>query len=301
MAYGLAMCVALYSALFPIIANAMNIPKYFELMIPTVAALEALGGSGTIQEITEGVIEQLGLPETTTAQLHNPKNSSATELEYRLGWARTYLKKVGLIDNSERGVWSFTDGYQRGMAVDPDAIVQQVRGNGKGNSKKHAQDIPEQLSPPADWREVAHQTLLAMAPDAFERLAKRLLRELGFVQVEVTGKSGDGGIDGKGIVKIQNVLSYHVVFQCKRYANSVGSGAIRDFRGAMMGRADKGLFITTGTFTQEATKEATRDGASPIDLIDGDNLIGLLKDLRLGMRVRMVEEVEVDPQWFEKI
>ena len=120
-----------------------------------------------------------------------------------------------------------------------------------------------------------------------------------FVQVEVTGRSGDGGIDGKGIIKLQNILSYHVVFQCKRYKESVGSGAIRDFRGAMIGRADKGLFITTGTFTRDAIKEATRDGASPIDLIDGENLVEMLKQLRLGVKVRMVEELEIDAAWFE--
>jgi restriction system protein len=119
--------------------------------------------------------------------------------------------------------------------------------------------------------------------------------------VEITGRSGDGGIDGKGIIKLQNVLSYHVVFQCKRYKESVSSGAIRDFRGAMIGRADKGLFITTGTFTRDAIKEATRDGASPIDLIDGENLAGMLKQLRLGVKIRMVEEVDVDTAWFEEM
>ena len=129
----------------------------------------------------------------------------------------------------------------------------------------------------------------------------RLLRESGFVQVEVTGRSGDGGIDGKGIIKLQNVLSYHVVFQCKRYKESVGAGAIRDFRGAMIGRADKGLFITTGAFTRDAIKEATRDGASPIDLIDGEDLVDMLKQLRLGVEVRMVEEVDVNTAWFENI
>ena len=153
----------------------------------------------------------------------------------------------------------------------------------------------------AGWKEILHQQLLQLKPDAFERLAMRLLRESGFVQVEVTGRSGDGGIDGKGIIKLQNVLSYHVVFQCKRYKESVGAGAIRDFRGAMIGRADKGLFITTGAFTRDAIKEATRDGASPIDLIDGEDLVDMLKQLRLGVEVRMVEEVDVNTAWFENI
>ena len=151
------------------------------------------------------------------------------------------------------------------------------------------------------WRDLLHQALMKMSSDSFERLTKRLLRESGFVQVEVTGRTGDGGIDGKGILKLQNVISYHVVFQCKRYKGSVGSGAIRDFRGAMVGRADKGIFITTGTFTRDAISEAIRDGAPAIDLIDGDNLAEMLKSLNLGIKVQMVERVEIDGEWFESI
>lgn len=279
----------------------LNIPKFHEMLIPTITVIDGLGGSGTIPEIAEGVIQFLKLPESVTSQLHNPDKSSQTEVEYRLAWVRSYLKIFGLLQNSERGVWSFTDKYQRGIKISSEEIVQSVRRINKNSKKKVADESPEAIPEPIDWRETIHQNILSLKPDAFERLTKRLLREVGFVQVEVTGQSGDGGIDGKGIVKIQDILSYHVVFQCKRYKGAVGPGAIRDFRGAMVGRADKGLCITTGTFTREATKEATRDGASPIDLIDGDDLIELLKKLRLGVSVRMVEEVEVDSQWFEKI
>lgn len=279
----------------------MNIPQYHEMMIPTVRVLDNLGGSGTNQEIAEGVIQFLDLPDGVTSTPHNPDKSGQTEVEYRLAWARTYLKKFGLIDNSERGVWAFTDAYVRGMKLDPEEIVQTVRGLAKNAKNRVINDAPEAIPETKDWREVMHQTVLSLAPGAFERLTKRILREIGFVQVEVTGKSGDCGIDGKGIVKIQDVLSYHVVFQCKRYTGSVGPAVIRDFRGAMVGRADKGLVITTGTFTREAIREATRDGAAPIDLIDGDALVEMLKKLRLGVTVKMVEEVEVDRSWFEKI
>jgi restriction system protein len=139
--------------------------------------------------------------------------------------------------------------------------------------------------------------LTGIKPDAFERLAQRVLRESGFVKVEVTGRSGDGGVDGVGVLRLA-LLSFQVYFQCKRYKGSVSAGAIRDFRGAMIGRTDKGLFITTGTFTAEAKKEATRDGAPPIDLIDGDQLCELLKNLKLGVATKMVEEVAVAPEWF---
>lgn len=198
---------------------------------------------------------------------------------------------------------------QTGQDVDVKRLVQTVRADSATKTNKQQQclagdedslpSIAEEVE--AGWKEILHQQLLQLKPDAFERLAMRLLRESGFVQVEVTGRSGDGGIDGKGIIKLQNVLSYHVVFQCKRYKESVGAGAIRDFRGAMMGRADKGLFITTGAFTRDAIKEATRDGASPIGLIDGEDLVDMLKQLRLGVEVRMVEEVEVNSAWFEGI
>lgn len=287
----------------------MQMPTFDKLMLPTLKALEQLGGSGSIEEIANSVIQALNLPDAITSQPHNPEKSSQTEVEYRLAWARTYLKKYGLLDNSERGIWSFTSKYHPGQNIDPNEVVQIVRGEDaqarqhKKKQHNHKQDegvsfaIAEEVE--AGWKENLHQQLLRLKPDAFERLAMRLLRESGFVQVEVTGRSGDGGIDGKGIIKLQNVLSYHVVFQCKRYKESVGSGAIRDFRGAMIGRADKGLFITTGTFTRDAIKEATRDGASPIDLIDGENLVEMLKQLRLGVKVRMVEEVEVDAAWFE--
>jgi restriction system protein len=138
-------------------------------------------------------------------------------------------------------------------------------------------------------------------PAAFERLVQRLLRESGFVQVEVTGRTGDGGIDGKGIARIHGLMSFHVVFQCKRYSGVVGASQVRDFRGSMIGRADKGLFITTGTFSKDAMKEATRDGAPPIDMLDGDALASKLKEMELGLRVKMVEEVEVVPEWFDTI
>ncbi len=153
----------------------------------------------------------------------------------------------------------------------------------------------------AIWRETLMATLLEMQPDAFERLCQRVLRESGFIQVEVTGRSGDGGIDGHGLVRIAGLISFPVIFQCKRYRNTISSSVVRDFRGAMVGRAEKGLIITTGRFTQDAKQEATRDGAPPIDLIDGDLLIDKLKDLKLGVATRQVEVVEVNTEWFSAV
>ena len=117
----------------------------------------------------------------------------------------------------------------------------------------------------------------------------------------MTGRTGDGGIDGRGIARVHGLMSFHVLFQCKRYQGSVGPSSIRDFRGAMVGRTDKGLFITTGTFTPAAVKEATRDGAPAIDLIDGKDLTDKLKELRLGVTTSLVEIVNVEDKWFETL
>lgn len=279
------------------------VPKYHELFNPLLEALHELGGSGSVSEIYETVAERSSLPDEVVDIPHDPEKSNQTELEYRLAWARTYLKKYGLIDNSERGVWIIKPEKRDITSVDPDTVVQvvreQIRKAREERDDKEDADVPEEAE---TWRTRLHRVLTQqLSPDAFERLTKRLLREAGFIQVEVTGRSGDGGIDGNGIIQINGFLSFHVVFQCKRYQGSVSASQIRDFRGAMVGRADKGLMITTGSFTRSAIREATRDGAPPIDLVDGDELAEKLKDLGLGVMTKLVEEVEVDEEWFQQI
>ena len=119
--------------------------------------------------------------------------------------------------------------------------------------------------------------------------------------MEVTRRTGDGGIDGAGVLRI-NLISFRVLFQCKRYADTaVSSPQIREFQGATSGRADKGLFLTTGRFTPNARQEAVRDGALAIDLIDGNELCDLLKELNLGVRTELKEVVSVLPEFFDSI
>ncbi len=282
-----------------------QMPRYHQLMNALLAAMHELGGSGSIDEISAQVTESLDLPEEVLAIPHDPEKSSLTEVEYQLAWARTYLKKYGILDNSSRGVWVIVPEKRDITEVDPQLVVKTVREmtrkerEARPPSPESEEEIPDDDE---SWRTKLHHVLTQeLTPDAFERLVKRMLRESGFVQVEVTGRSGDGGIDGKGIVRVGGLLSFHVLFQCKKYQGSVSAGAIRDFRGALVGRADKGLFVTTGTFTRDAMREATRDGAPPIDLIDGDQLADKLKELRLGIEMEMVETVEVDEDWFKNI
>jgi restriction system protein len=286
-------------------------------MWPALRALKAMGGSGTNEELLAKVIELEGFSPDVQAYPHT--DNRQTKLNYNLAWARTYLKKAGAIENSYRGVWSLTKEGEVLTEADvlliPERVrkqyVEQKRAREIAADKTPATDITAPEIGPADaldadeieaaephWKDHLLGTLRSLSSDAFERLAQRMLREAGFLKVEVTGRSGDGGIDGIGVLRV-NLLSFQVLFQCKRYQGSVGSSAIRDFRGAMVGRSDKGLFITTGTFTPEAKREATRDGAPAIDLIDGDQLCDLLKQLRLGVRTEMVERMVVETPWFD--
>jgi len=284
--------------------NNTKLPTFDQLMNPLLGALRALGGSGSIDEIYAKTAEMTGLSEEILAQLHDQEKSSQTEVAYRLAWARTYLRKYGLLENSSRGVWSLTDKAKNVSEVDPSEVVRFVRTLDKqeGTKKRAPDETARELSEEEGWKDRL-STLLTqrLDPSAFERLVQRVLRESGFVQVEVTGRTGDGGIDGKGIARIHGFMSFHVLFQCKRYKGSVPANEIRDFRGAMVGRADKGLFITTGTFTPAAVKEATRDGAPPIDLVDGNEFAEKLKELGLGVKKELVERVSVDDAWFEGI
>jgi restriction system protein len=281
----------------------IHIPTYDTLMNPTLQAIKLLGGSGTIEEIDNKVADIAGLSDEQQEVLHNPDKGGKTEVEYRLAWTRTYLKIYGALENSSRGVWALTPEGRKMEQVDPKEVVRTVRERmamGKRVAKETGELGDEKE---LTWREELLEIIQGMDPDAFERLTQRLLRECGFVQVEVTGKSGDGGIDGRGILRLGGVLSFHVIFQCKRWKGSVGPGQIRDFRGSMVGRADKGLFITTGAFTRDAEREATRDGAPAIDLMNGDQLVDKLKELSLGVETRKVEveQVSVERGWFSSI
>ncbi|MDD4506029.1 MAG: restriction endonuclease [Sulfurospirillaceae bacterium] len=278
---------------------------YNKLFEPTIIALKKLGGSGSINEIEEKVIELLNLNEEEINDIHR---GNTTKLEYRLAWARTYLKRYGLIDNSARGVWALTEKGSKDQIIDDIRIRQFVAGEVKKSTLTYDdQDMPSNeeiltLSNEVStltWQEELLDILKTIQPEAFERLCQRLLRELGFINVEVTQFTNDGGIDGKGVIRLGGVMSFHVVFQAKRYRDSVSAPIVRDFRGAMIGRADKGLIITTGTFTREAKKEAQRDGAPPIDLIDGNDFVSKLKDLKLGVDIELIEKVNIKKEWFE--
>jgi restriction system protein len=239
------------------------------------------------------------------AQQSEPLPSGVqTRFENQVHWARFYLAKAGYIDSSQRGVWTLTEKGRSLGAVTPDQIrliVKDVSAQTKAREDDGSESAPgsDEIVPAiSNYREELARTLQSLPPAGFERFCQRLLRESGFQEVTITGRSGDGGIDGIGILQVNALVSFKVLFQCKKYAGSVNPSHVRDFRGAMTGRADKGIIITTGSFTSDARKEAVRDGAPPIELVDGEKLAGMLEKLELGLRPR--QTYELDQTFFEE-
>lgn len=263
-------------------------PNFVRYFGPVLDALRDLGGSARPAEVRDRVATIVKLSESAAAETIP---SGQLRFDNQVHWARFYLSRAGFIDSSKRGVWTLSSKGQSAKLSQAEALEvfkathQAVKGTGaeSGDDTEGAAPAPEKSAPLTDYRTTAHGLLLKMSPSGFERFAQRLLREAGFQDVTVTGKSGDGGIDGIGILQVNALVSFKVLFQCKRYVSSVTPSQVRDFRGAMQGRADKGIIITTGTFTSDAKKEAFRDGVPPIELMDGERLIDMLEDLELGL------------------
>ena len=290
-----------------------ELPTHNELFWPVVRALRQLDGSSDNEQLLEKVVEILGVTDELAAILH--KSGPQTELGYRIAWVKSWLKWGEIVDNPQRGIWVLT---KQGRSANEEEIneVPRRRRAEKSSKQKGMPDEPLQAvedidqAPPSDeleefgddgWRNVLLDVIKGMEASAFERLARLLLLRLGFSHVDLVGRSGDGGIDLIGSVRLNNVLSFRVLAQCKRYKDTVGPGDIRNFRGAMQGRTDKGIFITSGRYTREARNEASRDGVPAIDLVDGEAFTTLLKDMNMGVETRMVERVIVNPEFFDGI
>lgn len=293
-----------------------RVPRYSGLITPTYNALRTLGGSGSNEEILNQIIADLAIPDEVSDISHQG-NTNMSELQYQLAWARTYMKNYGIIENSSRSIWSIKPEYMGVESLDDKAIISTVvrqgverrKNNHSASDETPNPNQPEDDSPENDeveypdeakpWRVRLSEILQNMDPYGFERLSQRVLRECGFSQVEVTKKSGDGGIDGTGKLKINGIFSFNVAFQCKRYSGLVGAGAIRDFRGSLTTDIEKGVLITTGTFSKAAKEEASNPGKQQIDLIDGEEFINKIAEYGIG--VKEIKSYEIDEDFFRKV
>jgi restriction system protein len=285
--------------------NKIEGAQFLRYFGPLLDALRGLGGSGTPNEVVERIAEDLKLPDKVQNEL---LPSGESRYRNQVAWARFYLVREGLVDSSKRGVWSLTERGRSTTLTFEQAreiflkwlkIFQEQR-RAKENKPEPTEEVVAEGTgaTSSDYRNTVLEVLLKLPAPGFERLCQRLLREAGFTQVVVTGRSGDGGIDGYGALSVNPLVSFKVLFQCKRYAKAVAPSHVRDFRGAMAGRADKGIIITTGTFTAEARREASRDGVPSIELIDGEKLVDMLEQLELGLRA--VKTYEVDRVFFRE-
>ncbi len=279
-------------------------PRFVRYFGPVLTALHDLGGSARPREVAEKVAENEQVPEGVLSEV---LDSGSSRYGNHVAWARFYLSKAGYIDSSRHGVWSLSDKGRSVRTMSHDEALQLFKDTHKRLSRQSAArpkagtaETPEEdesdSATSESYQDEVLLTLGSLPPEGFERFCQRVLREAGFQEVAVTGRSGDGGIDGIGILQVNPLVSFKVLFQCKRYKGSVSPSQVRDFRGAMSGRADKGIIITTGTFTSEARKEAVRDGVPPIELVDGPRLVEMLEELELGLKP--IQSFEVDQDFF---
>lgn len=284
-------------------------PEFVRFIGPVISALGELGGSGRPEEVRGAIAKALSI--SAEEQARPLPSGVQSRFENQVHWARFYLAKGGYIDASRRGVWTLTDkartlgkvSMAQAREIYRGVAVEFGKSSGKASSPTEVPDADDQVAPTSEqtfinYREAVAARLLALPPAGFERFCQRLLRESGFEEVSVTGRSGDGGIDGIGILQVNPLVSFKVLFQCKRYTGSVTPSQVRDFRGAMMGRADKGIIITTGSFTSDARKEAVRDGVPPIELVDGEKLVTMLEQLELGLKPQ--KTFDVDATFFDQ-
>ncbi len=270
---------------------------------PLIHALRELGGSGTPREICARIAKNENVSDDTQEEV---MSSGTLRFNNQVAWARQYLVWEGFIDASQRGIWSLTpEGYKVNLneIKGGEIFVKWVKINQANKIAKNKEEIIDEIDKDSpDEVDINSsgsllEVLQGLSPEGFERICQRLLRESGFENVEVTGKSHDGGLDGYGTLKISPFVSFKVLFQCKRYQGTVSRAQVGDFRNAMIGRAEKGIILTTGTFSRDAQAEASRDGAPPIELVDGSKLIDLFEKFELGLKPKTI--YEIDYHFFE--
>jgi restriction system protein len=284
----------------------MAISEFATYINPLIIALKQLGGSAHADEVCTAVADKLNLSDDV---LDKQLKNGQSRFENQVHWARFYLSTTGYLDSSGRGIWALTEkGRNAPVFTDTQLreIIQEVqKRTSKSRTSKSIDTnveiednnsiIPDSTN--ANSREQLLNILKSLPPSGFERICQRLLREAGFEKVQVTGRSGDGGIDGNGVLQLNSFVSFQVLFQCKRYEGNVSASQVRDFRGAMQGRAEKGIIMSTGGFTADAKREATRDGVQPIELVDGEKLVEMFEQLSLGLKPRTI--YEIDEEFFK--
>ncbi len=280
--------------------------RYFQLVL---SALRDLGSSAKPKEVYAWIAERQPVPKE---EIEGATKGGQSKFENQVSWARFYLAKAGLIDTEQRGVWVLTEEGRRTELSHDGALALfktvherfQGEGGAFGNTLTETSVDEADASAPDEKlfvnqdaiQEELVRILRGITDKGFEELCARLLRHIDFENLKVTGQTGDHGIDGEGFLLINRFVRIKVMFQCKRYAGTVQVKEIRDFRGALQGRAERGILLTTGTFTKGAREEAARENATAIELVDIDRLLELL--IEEGLGVRESKALTIDREFF---
>jgi len=270
-------------------------PKFVQYFQPVIDGLRDLGSSAKPKEVYTWIAEHHDIPQE---EIEGTTKGGQSKFENKVGWARFYLAKAGLIDTEQRGVWVLTEQGRKANLSHEEAyqLFKTIHGGFPRPDKTIEEEQPcspvedEDASAPDEKtylnqdeiQERLVELLRSMTDKGFEELCARLLRHIGFENVKVTGQRGDQGIDGEGYLLINRFVRTKVMFQCKRYEGSVGPDKVREFVGAISKKAERGIFLTTGTFTKGAREIAVQDNT--IELVDIDRLLELMIEEGLGVR-----------------
>lgn len=277
----------------------IKLPHGRDLAYATLQAVDRRGGSAQSKELRNAVSEITGLTEDELEKL------SLKSVKMQMGWARTGLKSSGHLDNSQWGVWALTIEGLLLVRSEPSAAqkaARQAYERGWGQIRRE-KALREAAGASADsdgnWKDGLLQAIQKMGPAAFANLCSILLKEAGFRDLETAGGNGEDEFVGVGVYK-HHLIRSRVYVQCQRRADRIPTREVRAFADAISSRANRGLFITTGTFTRDAQKVA-KDGSQPIDLIDGEELCDLLKEYGLGVKVETREHITINQKFFDAV
>jgi restriction system protein len=294
--------------------TAMALPDSTRYIPLVIEALRSVNGLAKASAVKQWIAESLtakgeSVPDTILT-------SGAQKFANDIQWARMYLVNAGLVEPMKTagyGNWKLTrEGWS--VPLDEASVVAiygatALKGKSQTNDTQEAPpEDPQQESLPGteSWEFVLKKILTTLPDKGFERLCAAIMTNNGLLATKVTGQTGDGGVDGEGMLAIDDygLIKAPVAWQCKRFngSNNVGSKEVRDFRGAIDGRAKYGLIFTTSSFTPSAEAEARRPGATPVELVGLDRLIDLMRNKKLGVdnSADGSETLEVKTEFFDE-
>lgn len=283
--------------------------EFVRWMGPLLDCLRALGGSAKPKEVSGWIARQLKLPSTVT---ESALKSGASRFHNQVQWARQYLVWQGLIDDSKRGIWTLTPLGWKTRLDEPAAcrvFLDRVKINRRCVARmkppphRCRRMTPDRTQPNRRQPTKSRSRICWTSSSRCRRTGSNSCAAVCCAStVSRRSRSRNARVmaasTAMALLRLSPFVSLRVAFQAKRFADTVARRDIGEFRNALLGRAEKGVFITTGRFTADAATEAARDGVIPIELIDGERLVELFQTAELGVRPR--QTFAIDHAFFDE-